>query len=164
MRARELAARQGDAAELEVVPHRQRAEQVAALRHEGDALGEQRARRLAVDALALEADFAGARDEHAEQRLQHRRLAGAVGADQQRDLAPARVERRLVQDREARRIPGDDLVELDDLVGHGVRSRLPRLSCQDMPRAPAGSPGRPSAGPRPAPCPRPCRSRAGTAS
>ena len=47
---RELGARQRDPAELEIVSHRKRAEQVAPLRHERDAVGEELARRLAVDA------------------------------------------------------------------------------------------------------------------
>ena len=55
----------------------------------------------------------------------------------------ARVERGLVQDREARRVAGDDLVEFDDLLGSWSR-QFP-LSCQDRLRAPAGSPA-PSAG------------------
>ena len=101
------------------MPHRQRAEQIAPLRHERDPLAQQFALRLAVDALALEADLAGTGNEHAEQRLQDRRLAGAVRADQQRDLALACVERELVQDRQAGRISRDDFLEFDDLFGHG---------------------------------------------
>ena len=154
-----LLARQRDAAELQVVPHGQRPEQVAALRHERDAIGEEIARRLPVDALAFEAHLARPRDQHAEQRLQHRRLAGAVGSDQQRDLALPRIQRRLVQDREARRVPGNDLLEFDDLFAHDRR-----LNFRDRLRAPAGSPARRAADPPPAPCPRPCRSRADRAS
>jgi hypothetical protein len=101
------------------VAHRQRPEQIPALGNERDALGEQFALRLAVDAFAFEAHLPGAGHKHAEQSLEDGRLAGAVGSDQQRDLAAARVQRGLVQNGEARRIPGDDTVEFDDLVcGH----------------------------------------------
>ena len=65
-----------------------------------------------------------------------RRLAGAVRADQQRDLAGARIERRLVQDREARRVAGDDVLEFDDRPG-SCRARPSGFSCQDTPPAPA---------------------------
>src|SRR5438094_7756325 len=101
------------------MPHRQRAEQIAPLRHERDPLAQQFALRLAVDALALEPDLARTRNEHAEQSLQYRGLAGAIRTDQQRDLALARVERELVQDRQAGRISRDDFLEFDDLLGHG---------------------------------------------
>jgi hypothetical protein len=121
--ARELPARQRNSSELEIVADRERAEEVAALRHEGDAVREELARRPAVDAFSFEPDLARARHEDSEQRLQHRRLARAVRSDQQRDLALPRIERRLVQYREARRIPGDDLVEFDDRVRH---RQLPR--------------------------------------
>ena len=57
----QLRTRQRDAAELQVVPHGQRAEQVASLRHEGDTESQQVALRHAVDDLACEAHFAGAR-------------------------------------------------------------------------------------------------------
>ena len=49
-----------------------------------DAVGGQR-----VDALAVEGDGAAPRPHGAEDRLQRRRLAGAVGADQRDDLAAA---------------------------------------------------------------------------
>ena len=91
--------------------HRQRAEEVSPLRHEGDPFREQFSLRLAVDALALEADLARTRNEHPEQRLQHGRLSGAVRTDEQRNLRLARVEGQLVEDRQARRIARDDLVE-----------------------------------------------------
>ena len=52
--AGELRARQRDAAELEVVPDRQRAEQVAALRDERDAVGEERALLLRPRVLLID--------------------------------------------------------------------------------------------------------------
>src|SRR5215471_18851082 len=134
--------------------HRQRSEQIASLRHERDAIGEKLARRLAVDALSLEPDLAGARHEYPEQRLQHRRLPGAIGPDQQRDLPLAGVERRLVQDREARRVASDDPIEFDDPAVHVWPS------CPDTLPAPAGWTELPPAFLRRAPCPRPCRSPA----
>ena len=65
-------------------------EDPAALRRLGDAephdaIGGQR-----VDALAVEGDGAAPRPHGAEDRLERRGLAGAVGADQRDDLAPAR--------------------------------------------------------------------------
>src|SRR5439155_21929630 len=113
-----------DAAQLEIVRDRQRREQMAPRRHEGYPLAQQFALRFAVDALALETDLARTRNEHAEQRLQHRRLAGAVRTDQQSDLALARVEREIVQDRKAGRIPGDDFLEFNDLLVHDMLLRL----------------------------------------
>src|SRR4030095_9034502 len=68
--------------------------------------------------------------QQAEQLLEDRRLAGAVRPDQQRDLALARVERRLVEDGEARRIPGNDLVELDDFFAHGL---IPQIRFEHLP-------------------------------
>ena len=164
----ELAARQRDPAELFVVPHRQRPEEIAPLRHERNAVGEKLARRLAVDTLALESEFARTWNEHAEQRLQHRRFAGAVWTDQQRDLGAAGIERGPAQDREARRVASHDVVELDDLVGHETGAlnfpQFPSVSFsfRDTHRAPAGSPARPAADLRPAPCLRPCRRHADT--
>jgi hypothetical protein len=117
MRPGSSPARQRDAAELEVVTNGKRAEQIAALRHEGEPAREKCALAHAVHDLALEANFAGTRRQQAEQRFKHGRLARAIGADQERDLALACVERRLVEDREARRVAGDDLVELDGLFG-----------------------------------------------
>src|SRR6185312_14411766 len=157
---RELTAGQRDAAELEVVTDRQRAEQVSSLRHEGDAFGKELALRFAVDPLAFEADLAAARHKHAEKRLQHRRLARAVRPDQQRDLRLARIERQLVQDRNARRVAGDDAIEFDDGFGYGFAfGFLPGtfFSSLDKPRAPADSPAPPRAALRPAPSLRPCR-------
>ena len=99
--------------------HRKRAEQISSLRHESYSLGEQLALCFSIDSLALEADLAAARNQHAEQRLENGRFARAVWPDQQRDLALAGVERQLVEDRDARRISGDDSIEFDDALGHG---------------------------------------------
>ena len=74
-------------AELEIVPHRQLGEDVAALRHVGDAAPDQRARRQVGDVGAVEADAARARRQHAEHGLEHGRLAGAVRADHRGDGA-----------------------------------------------------------------------------
>src|SRR4030095_14373943 len=91
---------------------------------ESDAIGEQRARWLAIDALAFEANLPRSRNEHSKQGLEHGRLAGAVRPDEKRYLALARVERRLVEYGQARRVAGDDLVELDHSFTHCARSRV----------------------------------------
>jgi hypothetical protein len=83
---------QGDAAELEVLVHAELAEQVAALRHEGDAARQQLFLRGAADVGTIEQDAALARPEQAEQGLQHGGLAGPVGPDQQRDRAAPGLE------------------------------------------------------------------------
>src|SRR5215831_5070315 len=85
---RDLAAWQGNPAELQVVPHGERAEQVAPLWYERHPRRQQLALGLAVDALAFEAYLAAARHEHAEQRFQHGGFARSIRADQQRDLPP----------------------------------------------------------------------------
>src|SRR5262249_49492419 len=109
----EQPARERDAAELEVVQHRERAEQVASLRHECHAEREHLARRGACDVAPVEPDGTRARREQPEERLERGRLAGAVGADEKRDLAVARLEAELVQDGERRRVAGDDLAQLN---------------------------------------------------
>ena len=70
------------------------------------------------NAFATPADFACARNQHAEQRLEHGRLTRSIGANQQGDFTLARVQRELVEDREARRVAGDDAFEFDDILGH----------------------------------------------
>ena len=88
-----------DAAELEIVPHRELGEDVAALRHVGDAAREQVARLQVGDVGAVEARCGpDARRQHAEHGLEHGRLAGAVRADHGGDGA--------ARDREARAVAG----------------------------------------------------------
>ena len=82
-----------EAAELEVVGAPHAGEQPAALRHVADAeprdLGRGQAARCS---LAAERDRAARRRRDADHRLQQRRLAGAVAAEQRHDLVLAHVE------------------------------------------------------------------------
>ncbi len=57
-------------------------------------------RRQPGDVLAAETDRAGARNQHAGDRPQRGRFAGAVGADQRDDLAFVDLERDAAADRD----------------------------------------------------------------
>jgi hypothetical protein len=110
---------QRDAAQLEVFDHAQLAEQVAALRHEGDGvLREQLLGGRSRDVLTLQQHAAVAHLQEAEKGFQHRALARAVGAEQQRDLAVSGLEAQVVEDHEIA-VAGDDVLELDGDFGHG---------------------------------------------
>ncbi len=63
----------------------------------GDAEPRDRLGRLAVEALAGEADLAGDADHHVADRAQQRGLAGAVRAEQRGDAALGDAERHAVQ-------------------------------------------------------------------
>ena len=54
-------------------------------------------RRLADELAAVELDAAGTGDDEAVERVEERRLAGAVGSDDAEDLALADLERNLLQ-------------------------------------------------------------------
>src|SRR5439155_1017066 len=123
------------AAELEVMQPGQLGEDVAPLRDVADALGDQLTRRAVGDFAVVEEDPSGAHRQHAERRLEGRRLARAVRADDGGDRAAQHIERQPVQDR-LLAVAGDDVLESED-----VRSG------QDKPRSPwdrgALAPGRP---------------------
>ena len=74
-------------AHLQVLEHRHARKDAAAFGRLGDRQARDLVRRHAGDVLAGEDDRAAARARLAEDRHHHRRLAGAVGADQGDDLA-----------------------------------------------------------------------------
>ncbi len=71
-------------------------EQLDVLEGARDAQRRDRVRRLRDQVLAVEADAAGGRRVDAADQVEHRRLAGAVGADQREDLAALHVEADVV--------------------------------------------------------------------
>ncbi len=112
----DLAVAAGEGAELEVFQRRHVGDDAPALHHLEDAAADDLVGIDAVDALAVEHDLA-ARDlavlglEQARDRLQRRRLAGAIGAEQRDDRALGHLEAQAAQHQ-------DDVV-IDDLdVAH----------------------------------------------
>ena len=97
-----------------------RREDVVGLRHEADALGDQVVGPLVGDVLALERHRAGADLHQAEQRLEQRRLAGAVGADDADQLVLLAVEVGAVEDVHPGQVAGDQVVGAQ----HGALGRL----------------------------------------
>ncbi|KAG0924320.1 hypothetical protein G6F31_019153 [Rhizopus arrhizus] len=87
-------------------------------------------RGLRADVLAPQRDTPGARRQKAEQGLEHRGLAGAVGADHTGDLACARLDVDAVQDRDVAVIGHGHVFQRKD---GGAHVRLP-----DRLRPPAG--------------------------
>ena len=108
---------------LQILGDRQVGEDAAAFRHMGDAELDDLLGRQAVDAPAVEPDFAGARRRQARDRAQRRRLARAVGADQGHDVARADLDRHALE--------GGDLVVMDVDVGQAKQHVRRR---QDRPR------------------------------
>ena len=90
-----VAPREG--AQVEVLPHRQGAEDAPPLGHLGDAEPHQLVRLDGVDRLPLEVDLAAAGAQQAADGLEGGRLAGAVGAQDGDDLALADLEVDAVQ-------------------------------------------------------------------
>jgi hypothetical protein len=80
------------AAEQQVVPHRHLGEELAPLRHLHDPALDDLHRRAAPERRAVERHRAGARPQDAGDRLQRRRLPGAVRADEGDDLAGGHLE------------------------------------------------------------------------
>lgn len=77
--------------EAEVLGHGEGAEDLAVLRDVADAAPDDRVRALLVDAVPVERDRAGALDEP-EDRLDRRRLADAVAAEDRRDADRGHLE------------------------------------------------------------------------
>ena len=92
-RARErgaaFVAREDEHADLQVLRDRQRREDVVGLRHEVEAAPGEPVGPQAGDVLAAKRDAAGADRDQAVDRLEQRRLPGAVRADDADDLAGA---------------------------------------------------------------------------
>src|SRR5690606_11847214 len=106
----------------------QRGEHVVGLRHEPDAALHELVGLEPDDALAVDGDLAGSHVHETEDRLQQRRLARAVGADDADQLALAGDEVRAVEDVHAGQVAGVHVGELDDHLavvrgggGSGVR-------------------------------------------
>ena len=93
--------RADEGAHLEVLLDDHRGEDVVLLRHEGEALGHQPVGRQVGDVLAVEADVAFRNGEQAEERLQRRRLAGAVRPDDDADIWALDGDDDAVEDRRA---------------------------------------------------------------
>ena len=90
----------GEAAEPQVVHDGERVPQLPALGHPGHAEHVDLVRLQAQEVdLAIEADLAGARAQQAEQRLDDGRLAGAVGAQDDAQLARQDLQRDAVDGR-----------------------------------------------------------------
>jgi hypothetical protein len=106
--ARALGLGHQPAAELEVLGHRHLREQLPALGHQRDA-GAHDLVRLLRQVVAVERDDAAPRDQ-ARQRLEQRRLAGAVGAEDH-GQARARLEREVAQ-HEERSVAGRQALHL----------------------------------------------------
>src|SRR3954462_776111 len=87
-----------EAAELEVLRHRHAGEQPAALRDVADAEARDFGRGQAGDLLGSEPDRARGLGSDADQRLEQRRLAGPVAAEQRHDLVLTYVEGDVDQD------------------------------------------------------------------
>ena len=123
--ARAVAPREG--AGEQIFLDRQMAEAVAALHHLDGAAAHQFVRRGTIDALALEqdlalGDLAALRPQEIGDRLQRRRLARAIGAEQRDDAAPPQAERDALQHE------GDAVVDdlyIADFEDGGGHERLP---------------------------------------
>ena len=81
---------------------------------------------LPGDVLAPVGDRPDAHLDQPEQRLQHRRLAGAVGSDDADQLALRQLEAAAVEDVHLRHVAGDDVVDVDqevvDVIGRASSS------------------------------------------
>jgi hypothetical protein len=97
-------------AHLEVLLDGQRGEHVVRLGDEPDALGDQVVGPLVGDVLTVEPDRPGLDLDQAEQGLEQRRLAGAVGADDADELVLLAVEVGSVEDVHPRQVAGDQVV------------------------------------------------------
>src|SRR3989442_3267512 len=98
------------AAELEVVAHGHRREELTALRHVSDAARDDLRRPETVEPRAVELDAPGAHRQEPADRPQGRRLAGAVPADQRDRLTLPHLERDL-RDRGQVTVAGLDTVK-----------------------------------------------------
>ena len=78
--------------ELEVLPHRQPGQDLAALGNLDQALPHDSVRRSARQVETIETRAPRLRSQHAGQGVEDRRLAGSVGADQRDDLAVGDAE------------------------------------------------------------------------
>src|SRR5262245_58799640 len=98
---------------LEVYLHRELGKDVGALWHVADARPLELVRRQPFDRAPVQENLPGARREEAEDRLEERRLAGAVGPDDSGHRAARDAEVHAVEDVDALDIAGDDPLELE---------------------------------------------------
>src|SRR5262249_13328439 len=117
-------AAQRPAAHAQVLVDGEMREDVDLLRHVADAERLHPVRRDAADRRAAEADGAAMRAEEAEDGLEQRRLAGAVGADDEGDAVRGDREREPLQDVDAALVAGMDVVDLEE--GRAHARALPR--------------------------------------
>src|SRR5581483_1617405 len=122
-------------AHLEVLEHRHRREQAPVLGHDRHPASDPVARRPARHVLAAEDDAPRARPDDAEDRLQRRRLARRVAAEEADELAGPDLEPEVLEDVD-RPVEGVDGVEPEQRpaavrrrVGHFVSAvRRPRYA------------------------------------
>ena len=134
------------AAHLEVLGDAHRAEDVALLRHEGQAEPAELGRAEARDVAVLEHDLARAGRNRPGDQLEQRRLAGAVRADEGDDLArrrraatrPSRYRRRRRSRRRGRRCRGGSCrpapeIGLPHAMSARTASNVPWVSVRPRP-------------------------------
>src|SRR5439155_1112656 len=101
------------APDLEVLVHRELGKDVRPLRHVPDPQPLERVRRQALDLATVEDDPTLTRVEEAEDRLEQRRLPGAVRPDDAGDAALRDGHSKVVQDVDPLDVSGDDALELE---------------------------------------------------
>ena len=102
---------------LEVLVDRQGGEHVVDLGHIADTALHESVGLEAGDIVAAQFHRARVHLEQPEQGLQHRRFAGAVGADDADQLARVEFDARPIEDVHAGHITGDDRVDVDQELG-----------------------------------------------
>ena len=128
MSASDLVVAAGEGAELQILDRRHVGDDAAALHHLEDAAADDLVGIDAVDALAVEHDlaaddFAVLGLEQARDRLQRRRLAGAVGAEQRHDRALRHLEAEAAQHQDDLVVDHLDVADAEQRRG-GWRRRL----------------------------------------
>ena len=110
--------------DAQIARHRQRRAQPAVVGHPADAGAGDLVGRAAGHVVAVEADCAAARPGQAEDRAQHRGLAGAIGTEQREHF------RALDGQRSAEQRLGLAIKRIDriDFENHANRPRLERLT------------------------------------
>ena len=108
--------------ELEVLENGEALEEATVLGNHRDAPLHPVRRRLVVDDLAVEDDIAGRRSDHAEERLERRRLARGVAAEQTDELARIDGEVHVLEDVD-RAVVGVDVPELRGIGSRSSRRR-----------------------------------------
>src|SRR3954469_3542211 len=117
-------------AHLQVLEHRHGPEEAAILRHDRHPLADPVARGALRDVLAAEANRAVPRLHDPEDRLQRRRLAGRVSAEEADELAGADVKRQSLEnvDLPVVRVDGGELQEISVLAHFVVAALAPRYA------------------------------------